>query len=139
MRYWFLKSEPSAYAWADLVRDGRGRWDGVRNHAAAANLRGMSKGDLAIFYHSNEGKEAVGIMRVVRPFYPDPTAKEGGWVAVDFEPVKALKRPVTLSEMKLDPVLKSLKMVRQGRLSVSPMIGMEWRRLLKLASKGASF
>lgn len=136
-RYWLLKSEPSAYSWADLTRAGRGRWDGVRNHAAAANLRAMRVGDLAAFYHSDEGKEAVGVMRVIRAAYPDPTAKGGPWVAVDVAPVRELKRPVSLVEMKRDRVLRGMKTVRQGRLSVSPVSAAEWKRLMALASIAA--
>ena len=138
MHRWLMKTEPSAYAWSDLVRAGRGRWDGVRSHAAAANLRAMRVGDLALMYHSVDGKEAVGIMKVVRAAYPDPTmksgdGKKGNWVAVDVVPVKALARSVTLEEMKRDTVLKGMKIVRQGRLSVSPVTAAEWKRIMALA------
>ena len=140
MAFWLLKSEPSAYSWAQLVRDGRGRWDGVRSHAAAAHLRAMRRGDLAAFYHSETGKEVVGIMKVVRIAYADPTAKseqekKGNWVAVDVAPVKALARTVTLAEIKRDAVLHHMPMVRQGRLSVSSMTAVQWKRLLALGAK----
>lgn len=139
MRYWLLKSEPSAYTWATLVSDKKGRWDGVRSHAAAAHLRAMKRGDLAIFYHSTEGMEAVGIMKIVRTAYSDPTfatgQPKGDWVAVDVVPVKALRRPITLAEIKVDTVLKGMEMIRQGRLSVSPVTASEWKRIMKLSAK----
>jgi predicted RNA-binding protein with PUA-like domain len=133
MAYWLLKSEPSAYSWTDLVRDRRTAWTGVRNHQAANNLRTMRTGDRAFFYHSNEGLAIVGIVDVVRPAYPDPDDKTGRFVAVDVVPVAAAKTPVTLAQIKAEPRLKSLALVRQSRLSVSPVSASEWAHLCRMA------
>jgi len=130
MAYWILKTEPETYSWDDLVKAKRARWDGVRNFAAAKNLRAMKVGDEALIYHSGDDKAAVGMAKVIKAAYPDPTAKEGNWVAVDLVPVQPLKTPVTLAEMKADSVLKDMTMVRQGRLSVSPVTEAEWKRLM---------
>jgi predicted RNA-binding protein with PUA-like domain len=132
MRYWILKSEPAAYGWDDLVRDGATEWTGVRNHAAAANLRAMAVGDEALFYHSLTGLEAVGIARVSRIAAPDPT--NDAWVSVEIQPVRPLATPVTLKAMKADARLAELAMVRQSRLSVSPVRDAEWAAILELAA-----
>ena len=133
MNYWLVKSEPEAYAWAQLVKDGRTAWTGVRNFAARLNLRAMKKADSVFFYHSVSEKQVVGLARVAKEFYPDPTATEGDWSCVDLEPVKPLKNPVTLEAIKADVVLKEMKLVKQSRLSVSPLTGAQAERLLKLA------
>ena len=121
MHYWLLKSEPSAYSWDQLVKDGRTNWSGVRNYQAAINLKAMKKGDRAFFYHSNEGLEIVGVMEIVKEAYPDPTDKAGRFVMVDVAPVLAVKQRVTLAEIKKTPALKDLALVKQSRLSVSPV------------------
>lgn len=132
---WLLKTEPGTYSWSDLVRDKRTMWDGVRNHQAANNLRAMQKGDLAFIYHSVSDKTVVGVAKVVRSAHRDPTAKEGDWVVVDVAPVTALPRPVTLAEIKADPRLKDMRLVRQGRLSVSSVSAAEWKEVERLARK----
>jgi len=131
MSYWILKTEPETYSWDDLVKAKKARWDGVRNFAAAKNLRAMKVGDEALIYHSGGEKAAVGVAKVIKSAYPDPTAKEGNWVAVDLAPVGPLKTPVTLVEMKGDKALAGMVMVRQGRLSVSPVTAEEWKRLTR--------
>ncbi len=133
MAYWLLKSEPDVYPWEKLVREKRGGWDGVRNHQAAIHLRAMQLGDEAFFYHSNIGKEIVGIMRVVKTAYPDATDPTGKFVMVDVTPVRALAQPVTLAQIKADKLLQTMVLVRQGRLSVSPVTAAQWRRVLALA------
>jgi len=120
-QYWLVKSEPFKYSWDQFVQDGGAYWDGVRNYQARNNLKAMKKGDLALFYHSNEGKEVVGVARVVKEHYPDPTADDERWVVVDLKPVKALKQPVTLEQIKAEPRLQQMKLLRQSRLSVSPV------------------
>lgn len=120
MAYWLVKSEPSVYPWSKLVADGRAVWDGVRNFEARNNLRAMKKGDLCLFYHSNEGKEIVGVARVVREAYQDPTTKED-WSVVDVEPVKALTAPLPLAAIKAHPTLKNMALVKRSRLSVVPV------------------
>lgn len=135
-RYWIVKQEPAAYAWEDFVRDGKTAWTGVRNFTARNNLRAMRAGDLAFYYHSVVGKEIVGIAQVVREAYPDPTAQEGAWVCVDLAPQRALPRPVTLEEIKMVPALANLPLVRQGRLSVSPLSAPEFQAILKMAGAG---
>ena len=136
MAYWLIKSEPYKYAWEDLRRDGVTCWDGVRNYAARLNLRAMKKGDQAFFYHSNEGKEIVGIARIVKEAYQDPTTDED-WSAVDVAPVKTLKRPVTHAEIKTVPALSQMALLRLSRLSVQPVTEDEWVRIIDL-SKGGS-
>lgn len=131
MRHWILKSEPAAYSWDDLLRDGATEWTGVRNHAAAANLRAMTVGDEALFYHSLVGLEAVGIARISRTAAPDPTNE--AWVSVEIQPVRALASPVTLKAMKAEAGLAELPMIRQSRLSVSPVGDAEWALILKMA------
>ncbi|MEY2465512.1 MAG: hypothetical protein QOD03_33 [Verrucomicrobiota bacterium] len=133
MNYWLVKSEPEAYSWADLVKDGKTAWTGVRNFAARLNLRAMKKGDAVLFYHSVTEKQVVGIARVDKEAYPDKTAEEGDWSCVDLVPKKALKNPVTLDQIKADKVLKEMKLVRQSRLSVSPLTREQFERLLQLA------
>lgn len=135
MAYWLMKSEPDVYPWEKLLREKRGGWDGVRNHLAASHLRAMQVGDEAFFYHSNIGKEIVGIMRVVNTAYPDPTDTTGKFVMVDVAPVRTLPKPVTLAQIKADKTLQSMVLVRQGRLSVSPVTAAEWRRVLMLAGE----
>lgn len=132
MRHWLVKSEPDTYAYSDLERDGVGTWDGVRNHAAAANLRAMEEGDGLLFYHSNEGKAVVGVARVTRTAFPDVTDPTGRFVAVEVAPVRALKIPVTLETMKKTPALADMVILRQGRLSVAPVTPAEWKTILAL-------
>jgi predicted RNA-binding protein with PUA-like domain len=136
--YWLMKSEPDAYGWDDLVRDGEGTWDGVRNHRAANNLRAMKKGDEAFFYHSNIGLEIVGIMKISQAGLTDPSDPEGKWAAVKVKPVKALKRPVTLKEVKADAALAEMELVKQSRLSVSAVTPEEWAHILALSKRKGS-
>jgi predicted RNA-binding protein with PUA-like domain len=131
MAYWLMKSEPDSYSWPDLVRDGGTEWDGVRNNAARLHLRGMKIGDEAFFYHSMSDKAVVGIMRIVREAISDPN--DSNWVSVRVEPVDALPRPVTLAEIKAEPALAKMELIRQSRLSVAPVRPEEWRRILALA------
>ena len=133
MAHWLVKSEPDKYAWDDLLRDGRTIWDGVRNHTAAINLRAMKLGDTAFFYHSNEGKEIVGIARIVREHFLDPKDATGRFPAVEVVPVEALRRPVTLAEIKGDLALADMALVRQSRLSVGPVRDAEWAHIIKLS------
>ena len=130
--YWLVKSEPSAYSWDDLVRDGRTSWTGVRNFTARNNLRAMQEGDEVLFYHSVIGKEVVGVAKVVRTAYPDATANEGDWSAVDLAPGKPLKRPVTLEQVKTVPKLKEIALLRLSRLSVQPLGEAEFREIVRL-------
>jgi len=134
MAYWLMKSEPHKYAWDDLVRDGTTIWDGVRNHGAAIHLRTMKMGDRAFFYHSNEGKEIVGIVEIVREHYLDPKDAAQRFPAVDVAPVEPLTSPVTLATIKADPALAGMELIRQSRLSVAPVRDAEWARILALAS-----
>jgi predicted RNA-binding protein with PUA-like domain len=131
--YWLMKSEPESYGWDDLVRDGGTEWDGVRNNAARLHLKAMKAGDEAFFYHSMSDKAVVGVMRVTREARPDPKAPD--WVSVRVEPVKALPRPVMLAEIKADPALAKMELIRQSRLSVAPVRPEEWKRVLELAGK----
>jgi len=133
MNYWLVKSEPEAYAWAALVKEGKTAWTGVRNYAARNNLRAMKAGDPVFFYHSGVGKSVVGLARVARAAYPDPTAEEGDWSAVDLVPVKTPTRPVALSQIKADNILREMKLVKESRLSVSPVTRGQFEQLLKLA------
>jgi predicted RNA-binding protein with PUA-like domain len=119
--YWLVKQEPESYSWNDFVRDGRTDWTGVRNFLARKNLRAMRKGDAVLFYHSVSDKAVVGIARVTREAFPDPTAKEGDWSAVELEPVKALKRPVTLAQIRAEPKLRDIALLRSSRLSVQSL------------------
>ena len=131
MAHWLMKSEPESYSWADLIRDGATEWDGVRNNAARLHLRAMKKGDEAFFYHSMSDKAVVGIMRITREAQPDP--KDANWVSVRVEPVRALPRPVTLAEIKAEPRLAKMELIRQSRLSVAPVREEEWELVLELA------
>lgn len=133
MSKWLLKSEPDVYSWDQLVADGETVWNGVRNNAARLNLRAMKQGDEAFFYHSNIGKEVVGICRISREAYPDPTDESGQWVAVSVQPVKKLANPVTLAAMKAEPALAEFQLIRQSRLSVVPVREDEWKQVLKMA------
>jgi predicted RNA-binding protein with PUA-like domain len=132
MQHWLVKQEPDAYGWPQFVADGRTAWTGVRNFQARNNLRAMRDGDLVLYYHSNVGKEIVGIAKVVKEHYPDPTADEGDWSAVDLAPVKPLKIPVSLDAMKADATLKDIPLVKQSRLSVSPLSSPQFKRVLAL-------
>lgn len=133
MKYWLVKSEPDSYSWGQFVKDGKTAWTGVRNFAARIHLRGMAKGDVVFFYHSGEGKDIVGLAKVVAPAYADPTAKEGDWSCVDLAPLKPLAKPVTLAALKADKILKEMTFVKQSRLSVSPVDEKQFNRVLALA------
>ena len=130
--HWLVKSEPFKYSWDDLVKDGSTYWDGVRNYQARNNLREMKVGDYALYYHSNEGKEVVGIARVTRSAYQDPTTDDDRWVVVDVVPVKPLKEPVTLARIKADPQLLQIPLVTHSRLSVMPLEKSDFERIVKL-------
>lgn len=132
MNYWLVKSEPFVFSYDDLVRDGVTRWDGVRNYQARNNLRAMKEGDLCLFYHSNEGLAVVGIAKVSKEHYPDPTAEKGDWSVVELQPYKAVEESVTLSEMKQHPMLQQLGLVRNPRLSVMPVSADEFFIILDL-------
>ena len=134
MAYWLIKSEPSAYSWDQLVKDKKTSWTGVRNFQAQINLKAMKVGDRAFFYHSGEGKEIVGIAEVTKTAYPDSTDKDGKSVTVDFKAIEPVKKAVTLAEIKADPKFKEMKLVRQSRLSVSPVSDEHWKLLMKMAS-----
>jgi len=131
--HWLVKSEPNSYSYGDLERDGRTIWDGVRNNAAALHLKAMKEGDEVFFYHSQEGLAVVGIAKVVRTAFPDVSDPAGRFVAVELAPVRPLARPVTLAEMKAEPALAGMAMLRQSRLSVSPVGADEWAAILKMA------
>jgi predicted RNA-binding protein with PUA-like domain len=131
-KYWLMKSEPFKYAWDELVKDGRTYWDGVRNYEARNHMQAMKKGDLVLYYHSNEGKQVVGVARIVKESYPDPTTDDERWVVVDVAPVVALKEPVTLAQVKAEPGLADMQLVTRGRLSVTPVTAAEFKRVLKM-------
>ena len=131
-QHWMVKQEPAAYSWTQFAADGRAAWTGVRNFQARNNLRAMKKGDPVLFYHSVVGKEVVGIAKVAREAYPDPTADEPGWDCVDLAPVKALKHPVTLDAIKAAPALKNVPLLKQSRLSVMPLTAAEYGAIVKL-------
>jgi len=133
MNYWLVKSEPEKYSWEKFNKDGRTFWDGVRNFAARNNMRAMKEGDLVFFYHSNEGKEIVGIAKVVKEAYQDPTTEDTNWVVVELSPVEALKNPVTLAQVKAEPTLKDLELVRLGRLSVSAVKPAEFDKIMAMS------
>ena len=135
MAYWLIKSEPFKYSWDQFVKDKKTFWDGVRNYAARNNLRNMKKGDELFFYHSNEGLEIVGIAKVVKESYQDPTTDEDAWVVVDVAPVRKLKKPVTLAQMKADKRLANMDLLRLGRLSVGKVTDAEWKVVLELAGE----
>jgi predicted RNA-binding protein with PUA-like domain len=134
MNYWLVKSEPEKYSWEKFNKDGRTFWDGVRNYTARNNMREMKEGDLVLFYHSNEGKEVVGIAKVVKESYPDPTIDDPTWVVVDLSPVETLKNPVTLATIKADSALKDIQLVRLGRLSVVSLKREEFDHIVALGS-----
>lgn len=134
-QYWLMKSEPDVYSWDDLVEEGEGTWDGVRNHAAKLHLQAMKKGDEAFFYHSNIGLEVVGIMAISVPGLTDPKDETGKWAAVKVKPVKKLARGVTLKEIKANPELAGMEMLRQSRLSVAPVRPEEWKEIVAMAKR----
>ena len=133
MQYWLIKSEPYKWSWDDQVKKDVEHWDGVRNYQASNNMKAMELGDLAFFYHSNEGKEIVGICEVVKLYYPDHTDPKGRFGMVDFKAVKPVTKPVTLAEIKADPNLAEMALLKQSRLSVSPVRANEWDYILKLS------
>jgi len=133
MAHWLVKSEPFKYSWEQFVKDGRTHWDGVRNHQASNNLKAMRLGDRAFFYHSNEGLAIVGVAELVAEYYPDPSDETGRFGMVDFKPVMPVKTPVTLKQMKADPALADMALLRQSRLSVCPVTDGQWRHLCALA------
>lgn len=135
MNYWLVKSEPFKYSWDQFVADKKTFWDGVRNYGARNNLKAMKKGDLAFFYHSNEGVEIVGIATIVREHYPDPTTDEDAWVVVDLKPVKKLKKSVPLAMIKAEKRLAAMELIRLGRLSVQKVTPAEWKIVLELAGE----
>ena len=134
MNYWLIKSEPSAYSWEQFLKDKKTSWDGIRNYAARNNLRDMRKGDEVFFYHSNEGMEIVGIAAVAKESYQDPTTEDKSWVVVDLKPLKKLENPVSLNQIKNDPELSQMELVRISRLSVQKVSTKEWNRILKLST-----
>ncbi|MBV1918947.1 MAG: EVE domain-containing protein [Sphingomonadaceae bacterium] len=135
--YWLMKSEPNAYSWDDLLKEGEGTWDGVRNHRAKNNLAAMKVGDEAFFYHSNVGKEIVGIVTISADNMTDPTDPEGKWAAVKVRPVRKLARPVTLKEIRADPNLAGIELVKMSRLSVAEITPREWDYILALSQEPA--
>ncbi len=134
-QYWLMKSEPDVYSYDDLVAEGEGTWDGVRNHTAAINLRAMKVGDEAFFYHSNIGLEVVGIMTVSKEHFIDPTDEKARFVAVKVKPVRKIANPVTLKAIKANPKLADMQLIRQSRLSVAPVSPVEWKEILKMAGE----
>ena len=132
-KFWLVKQEPSAYSWANFAADGKTSWTGVRNYTARNNLRAMRKGDAVLFYHSVSEKAVIGIAGVIREAYPDPTATEGDWSALDLAPEKALSRPVTLDKIKLNPKLKEMALLRLSRLSVQRLTSVEFQEILRMA------
>jgi len=137
MAYWLVKSEPFKYSWEQFEKDGQTFWDGVRNYAARNHLRAMKKGDQILWYHSNEGLEIVGIAKVVKEAYQDPTTDEEAWVAVDLKPFKKLKKPVGLAQIKAEKRLKEMALVRLGRLSVQPVTDEEWKVVMEMSGTKA--
>lgn len=135
MAYWLVKSEPFKYSWDQFVADKKTFWDGVRNYGARNNLKAMKKGDEVLFYHSNEGVELVGIAKVVKEFYQDPTTEETAWVVVDLKPVKKLNQPVTLKQVKATQGLQEMDLVRLGRLSVQSVKDFEWEIIMEMAGE----
>jgi len=135
MAYWLIKSEPFKYSWEQFEKDGKTFWDGVRNYAARNNLRDMRKGDKLLYYHSNEGLEIVGIAEVVKEHYQDPTTDETAWVVVDVKPVKRLKNPVSLKQIKAEARLQDMALLRLSRLSVQPVKEEEWKVVMELAGE----
>jgi|SRR5215469_8826736 len=137
MQYWLVKQEPEAYSWSAFVKDSRTAWTGVRNFQARNNLRSMKKGDLVLYYHSVSDKQVVGIAQVAKEAYADPTSEEGDWSCVDLVPLKPLEAPVSLETIKSDKSLSDMLLVRQGRLSVQPLTGTQFHRILKLGKTSA--
>lgn len=135
MNYWIVKQEPTTYPWEQFVRDGGTAWTGVRNFQARNNLRAMAPGDRVLYYHSVVGKAIVGVAEVARVAYPDPTTTDGDWSCVDLKPLEALRHPVTLEEIKADPALADIALLRQSRLSVMPLQKMEFDTILRLSKK----
>ncbi len=135
MSYWLVKSEPFKYSWEQFVKDGQTFWDGVRNYAARNHLRTMKKGDQVLFYHSNEGLEVVGIAKVAKEAYQDPTTEETAWVVVDLKPFKKLKRTVTLKEMKKEKMLSNVPLIRIPRLSVMPLTELEFSKIIEMSER----
>lgn len=133
MNYWLVKSEPFKYSWEQFMKDGKTFWDGVRNYGARNNLKAMNRGDHVFFYHSNEGLAIVGIAEVVKEAYQDPTTEDPNWVVVDLKPLKTMKRPVTLAEIKAEPSLKNMDLVRLSRQSVGAVRETEYKKVLKMA------
>ncbi len=134
MNYWLVKSEPFKYGWQQLLKDKKTLWDGVRNYAARNNIRDMKKGDEVFFYHSNEGMEIVGIAMVIKESYQDPTTDDKNWVVVDLSPVKTLKNPVTLVDIKAKAALENMELVKNSRLSVQKVTADEWKLILKMSN-----
>ena len=132
MQYWLMKSEPSAYSWQQLVKDGKTGWTGVRNFQASANMKKMQKGDRVFFYHSNEGLEIVGIMEVTKEYHPDPTDKTEKFGMVEVKPVAPVPTPVSMKEIKATPALKDMVLVKNSRLSVQPVTAAEWKLVCKM-------
>lgn len=135
MAYWLVKSEPGVYSWDDLVKDKKTSWDGVRNYAARIHLKAMKKNDLVLFYHSNEGMEIVGIAKVAKEYYQDPTTTDSSWVTIDLKPHKKLNIPVSLVKIKAEKRLSNMALVRIGRLSVQPVSEDEWNLIMKMAGE----
>jgi len=135
MNYWLVKSEPSKYSWEQFEKEGKTFWDGVRNYAARNNLKAMQPGDRVLYYHSNEGLEIVGIAEVIKEAYQDPTTKEDAWVVVDLKPVKKLKHPVTMQQVKADKRLANIDLLRLSRLSVQTVKAEEWKVIMELADE----
>ena len=135
MSYWLVKSEPSAYSWQQFEKDKQTVWSGVRNYAARIHLKAMKKGDEVFYYHSNEGMEIVGIAKVIKEYYQDPTTEDDAWVAVDLKPYKRLKNPVSLARIKADKRLSDMALVRLGRLSVQPVTEKEWAAVMQMAGE----
>lgn len=134
MNYWLVKSEPHKYSWQRFNEDKRTFWDGVRNYQARNNMKAMKEGDLVLFYHSNEGKEVVGVAKIVKEFYQDPTTEDPNWVVVDLVPIETLSKAVTLEAIKADDRLQNIALVRQGRLSVMPLKAEEFDRIIEMGS-----
>jgi predicted RNA-binding protein with PUA-like domain len=138
MKHWLVKQEPTAYSWQDFERDGSTAWTGVRNFQARNNLSAMKTGDRVLFYHSVVGKEIVGEATVSKEAFPDPTANEGSWISVELQPLRPFPRPVSLEQIKADPSLENIALIKQSRLSVMPISPAEYRRLIKLAGMTAA-
>jgi len=135
MAYWLVKSEPSVYSWDQFVKEKQTFWSGVRNYAARLHMKAMKKGDEVLYYHSNEGLNIVGIAKIIKEHYQDPTTEDTNWVVVDLKPVKKLKQPVTLAQIKADKRLSDMALVRLGRLSVQPVTDKEWKIIMELAGE----